>query len=113
MPNNFLITASEDKSIIIWDFINKKCISIIYDESIGLKALTNSLFASASNQKTIKIWDYTKGKCIKTLNESHKYLARLEMTENNQIVSCMEDKTLSIMSLDPVEDAIRIKFLDG
>jgi WD40 repeat protein len=112
LPNTFLITASEDKSIIIWDFFNRKCISIIYDESIGLKALTNTLFASASSKK-IKIWDYTKGKCIKTLNESQKYLARLEMTANNQIVSCMEDKTLSIMSLEPIEDAIQIKFLDG
>jgi len=90
--------------------MDRKCVNIIYDESVGLKALTNNLFASASSENKIKIWDYTSGKCIKILNENPKYLARLEFTEDNHIVSCIEDKTLSVMSL---EDGIRIKFLDG
>jgi WD40 repeat protein len=111
LPNEFLISASQqDKSIIIWDIMNRNCVNLIDDESVSLKALTNNLFASTSGEKLIKIWDYTTGKIIKTLIESPKYLARLEITTHNQLVSCMEDKTLSIMSL---EDGIRINFLDG
>jgi WD40 repeat protein len=111
LPNEFLISASQqDKSIIIWDIMNRKCVNLIEDESVSLKALTNNLFASTNGEKLIKIWDYTTGKVIKTLIEGPKYLARLELTPHNQLVSCMEDNTLSIMSLD---DGIQINFLNG
>ena len=109
LTNTILISSALDNYILVWDLVIRQSVKIIQDESICLKALSDKMFASGSSD-IIKIYDSSTGECLKTITDNLKYVPRLELTSNNKLVSCMEDKTLHVTSLN---DGIGIKFLDG
>ena len=67
----FLISASKDKTIRIWDIEKKKCIHILSDHTDWVRSIAMSpkqtKLISASDDWTIKIWDMQSGRCDSTL----------------------------------------------
>jgi WD40 repeat protein len=59
LPDGNLATASEDKSIKIWNMKNNECLKTLNghtDLVFGTVILDNGLLVSASRDKTIRIW---------------------------------------------------------
>jgi WD40 repeat protein len=73
LPNNFIASSSNDKTIKIWDINNNICMKSL-DGHKGdvncLALLSNGIIASSSSDCTIRIWNYSKENIcdIKTSN---------------------------------------------
>ena len=59
--NDYIVSASEDALIKIWNPITGKCIKTLAAHTLGVKALTllsnYNYIVSASKDRSIKIWD--------------------------------------------------------
>jgi WD40 repeat protein len=67
---NLIISASNDKTLRVWDLKTNKCIKILsgHEKAVsGVVKLDESHVISASLDATVRIWDIEKGKCVKIL----------------------------------------------
>lgn len=66
------LSASDDKSIKLWDLNTKKCIHSFEEHSSAVFACQfspdGSTFLSASSDKSIKLWDVASRKCLYTFH---------------------------------------------
>ncbi len=102
LKNGYLASASEDKTIKIWNLKNYSLVRTLVGHSAGvwsLCVLSNDLLASGSNDKTIKIWDSTNGLLLNTLI-GHKLAVRsLALLNNGYLASGSYDKTVKIWNV--------------
>lgn len=71
LDNGLLLSASDDKTIKLWDHENKinlKTFIDLKDQVKSLALLPSGLVASGSYDKTVKIWDIDKGECLETIS---------------------------------------------
>ena len=71
LPNGDLVSASDDKTIKIWDLnkkIEKTTLTSHKDGVRALALLKNGDLASASYDSTIKIWNLNDGSVKKTID---------------------------------------------
>lgn len=64
------MSASDDKTIKLWDYEHKSCLHTFEDHKdrvISLVLLPNGFIASGSHDKTVKIWDIAKKECVETI----------------------------------------------
>jgi WD40 repeat protein len=66
LSDTTIVSASNDKTLMVWNTINNQCIKIIKDEGTIKSVITlpNNYFASCTWDGTINIWD-NNYKCIK------------------------------------------------
>ena len=64
-----------------------------------MPCLGTDVFASGSRDKTIKIWSAFNEQCIQTLLGHTGCVLDLQLTLNNQLISCSFDKTIRIWDL--------------
>ena len=71
-PNgNTLASASEDKSVWLWDRKGGKCLKTLQGHTNWVNGVSFShdgnTLASASSDQTVRLWDPKNGTCLKTL----------------------------------------------
>ena len=98
--NNYFASASNDTTIKIWDYYNKKCIKTLegHDDcilSIILLKEKNYLCSGAADL-TIRIWDWEKNKCLHILKGHEKWVKCVLELDNGIIISGSDDKTIKI-----------------
>lgn len=70
---HFLISASSDTTIKLWDIRSKRCIRTYQGHLDRISHLSinqdDTLMATCSHDRTVKIWEISSGKCKYTLDE--------------------------------------------
>jgi WD40 repeat protein len=100
LPNDYIATASKDKTIKILD-LNKnipiKTLEGHTDEIRFLALLSDGNIASGSLDKTIKIWESKNDyKCINTLNGHTDLVRCLLVLQNGNLVSGSYDNSIRV-----------------
>ncbi|MBN3941948.1 ribosome assembly protein 4 [Nostoc sp. NMS9] len=96
-----LASASDDKTIKIWDVSSGKLLKSLTDHKDEVWNVAYSpngqQLASASADKTIKIWDVSSGKLLKTLTGHSDVVNSIAYSPNGQqLASASADKTIKI-----------------
>ncbi|KAF7506453.1 hypothetical protein GJ744_011703 [Endocarpon pusillum] len=96
-----LASASEDKTIKIWDMRSGTCLQTLKGHSYSVNSVAfshdSAQLASASEDKTIKIWDMRSGTCLQTL-KGHSYSVNSVAFSHDsaQLASASRDSTIKI-----------------
>ena len=96
---NYFASASNDRTIKIWDYYNKTIIQNLIghkDCVLSLILLRNNNLCSGSADNTIKIWDWENGTCIKTLEGHQGWVKSVFELHNEILLSGSGDKTIKI-----------------
>ena len=98
--NNYFASASNDTTIKIWDYYNKKCIKTLegHDDCILSIILLkeNNYLCSGAADLTIRIWDWERNKCLYILKGHEKWVKCVLELDNGIIISGSDDKTIKI-----------------
>ena len=101
-PNEkYFVTASDDKSIRIWDIKSKLCTDVLngHIESVNYIDFSpnGKYIVSASDDKSIRIWDIKSKKCTDVLNGHIGSVKAVHFTsEGRYIASASSDKSIRI-----------------
>ena len=110
-------SASNDVKIIIWDYYNRKIISVLeghFDCILTLIKLKNGKLCSGSADQTINIWDIKSNSCIQTLKGHKRWIKCLLELNNDMIISGSDDKTIKIWNYNTQENKYELfKTLSG
>ncbi|KXX73876.1 Vegetative incompatibility protein HET-E-1 [Madurella mycetomatis] len=102
-----LASASNDKTVKIWDPATGQCIATLEGHSDWVNSVAwsydASRLASASNDKAVKIWDPATGQCVATL-EGHSDLVNSVAWSHDasRLASASDDEKVKIW--DPATD---------
>jgi WD40 repeat protein len=111
---NFLVTASYDKSAIIWK-LNGVYFKTLNGHSLGLitaKFSNDSKYVFTSSlDLTIRMWEVVSGKCIKILTCSSPAV-NIEFIQDNLLLS-YEDGSIGIWDIQNSKELLRSYYFDG
>ncbi len=88
----FVVSASRDKTIKIWEVKSGKCILTLigHDNWVtGLVFHPNGRFLlSVSDDKSIRIWDLNNGRCFRKLLNAHDhFISTLDMRQKTVVTA--------------------------
>jgi WD40 repeat protein len=117
LPDDTIITASDDKTMKLWNMNNFQCIKTIEGNSAFISVVllpNNNLMSLLSNG--INIWDINNGfKCIKTIymKDYSRFCSLLLLTNRNIAFTAHSDLKMiyCILVLDSANDYTCIKVL--
>ena len=97
----FLASASEDRTIKIWDAASGQNIATYTGHTESITSITYSpngkFLASASNDKSIKIWDTFSGQNVSTYTGHEGKVTSIAYSPNGKfLASASEDKSIKI-----------------
>ena len=101
LPDNKLISSSEDGTIKLWDTRTGICEKTLTDSNRlphSLIVLSDGRLVSTSDEN-IKLWNLHTGLCTVELKGHTKYVRSLIELPNNKLVSCSYDNTIKIWNL--------------
>ncbi len=91
----FIISASGDRSIIVWDLIENKIeYKLIHDSWVGNMVLANEdrLLFSVSGKGVLYKWNLENGEQIQSTSAHTKAIRGIDISTNNDyVVTCSED----------------------
>ena len=101
---NFIVSASNDGSIRIWDVYSGKCMQVLEGHtdivSMALFSPNGKYIVSASKDGCIRIWDAKTGECLQTLHGHKKGVSSISFSPNGKrLVSTSEDSTVKVWIL--------------
>ena len=100
---NFFFTASQDKTIKMWDTRKEKSLTTLYGHKAEVNVLCfydSSYLLSGSNDMVIKMWDINNSKCIKELRGHTKGIIGLFKVDKKYIMSVGMDDSLRIWDIE-------------
>ncbi|CAF0706140.1 unnamed protein product [Brachionus calyciflorus] len=88
--DNFLLSASQDKTVKIWDLCNCKLVNTLYLKGSVYSIDTNStLIATVSSDKYIKLWNKKSGDCVKSFqSEKNNCVQTVSLIDDILACSC-------------------------
>jgi WD40 repeat protein len=98
--SNRLISASNDKTIKIWNLESGECLKTLDHHTHSILIIPNNKFISQPYDTTIKIWDLNSYECLKTLFGILPYVWSLCLISDNQIACGCVDGSVNIWNLD-------------
>ncbi|KAL7674546.1 hypothetical protein ACOME3_000824 [Neoechinorhynchus agilis] len=103
--NRFIVSASGDRSIRIWNLKTRECMRTLLAHRRGIACLQmkGDLIVSGSSDNTVKIWNLISGQCLRTL-EGHADLVRCIRFDDRRIISGSYDGILKIWDLQRALD---------
>ncbi|CEI68091.1 unnamed protein product [Fusarium venenatum] len=113
-----LASGSSDETIKIWDAKNGALIRTLADHNSPVDALAygrkGGVLASGSYDGIIKLFDTLSGVCTRTIviNHNPKILS-IDLTHDDQILSCRTSYSLLIWDLKAQTDPYRIQLQDS
>jgi WD40 repeat protein len=89
--DEFIVSASMDKTIKIWDFNTGECLKTLEGHTSAVESIAISCcdeyIVSGSWDKTIKIWDVKTRKCLKTIEDEWEASVTLvAITDDNEYI---------------------------
>jgi len=109
--NNQLFSASEDKTIKIWDYSTRKCTKTIQcHEVLSCMSIFEdfSYIASGSPDGSILLWSLETGEDI-TLNAHGQAITGLAIYDKNTLVSAATDECIRVWDLEKLECLISLR----
>ncbi len=104
LPNEQIVTGSDDDLIKIWDLTKPEIQRNIVTLSghfgcvMCLALLKDGLLVSGSNDKTIKVWDLERQECLATLRGAAD-VSCLATLHDGRIIAGFYDNTLKVLDL--------------
>jgi WD40 repeat protein/serine/threonine protein kinase len=94
-----LVSASEDKKVIVWDFAQRKQLATLTDHTDNVTTVAFSpdgkQFATGSNDHTIIIWDRERLKKVEVLREQSGAISHVEFSpDGHLLISAFPDRTI-------------------
>ncbi|KAL0224289.1 hypothetical protein P9112_003679 [Eukaryota sp. TZLM1-RC] len=109
VPNSeILVSGSFDKTIRVWDFKKRSCLTILRGHSgpvrpVLVHPIFNNILISGSWDSTIKIWNIDQNKCILTLHHvSDVYGLDIHPNFPHLLASSSRDQTIKIWNLSKI-----------
>jgi U3 small nucleolar RNA-associated protein 13 len=124
----FLVSASKDKTVRVWNLKNNKCIAVgtAHSKSVTSIAFANTskkpFFVTASDDKTVKLWDLSQFSNLKndkqefseknvvpirpekTVDAHAKLINQIALSPNDQyLATASSDKTVKIWDMATME----------
>lgn len=119
LPNNGFLTASSDKTIILWDLSDPaigpmqiRAFNGHEDCVRGLLQLEGdaNTFLSISNDQTVRMWELSTGSTLRIfLGHTHFIFSIARLGNSGQFITGGEDKTLMIWNKNKAEPNQTIK----
>lgn len=98
--NEFIASASRDKTLKIWDVKSGKCIVTLagHDNWVtGLVFHPNGRFLlSVSDDKSIRIWDLNNGRCYRKLKDAHDHFINTISMKQKTVVTAGVDMVAKV-----------------
>ncbi|WP_437971620.1 AAA family ATPase [Sorangium sp. So ce260] len=99
-----IVSASDDKTLKVWDLATGKLVSTLEDHSHAVSACAISpdgrRIVSASGDKTLKVWDLATGNLVSTIEDNAQWVYACAISpDGRRIVSASGDKTLKVWDL--------------
>ena len=102
IKSNRLISASNDKTIKIWNFKTGDCLKTLnehQDSVTSILIISNNKLISGSSDKLIKIWDLITYKCLNT-SRNEFGITFLCLISANKIACGCQDGSIQILNVD-------------
>ena len=102
MNKEYLLSASRDKLIMLWDVFEGICIKTFNGHINWVRSLcehpSGNFFISCSDDKSIRIWDLKSGECKKKLEEVHdSFIVTIAMSPKCKLLaSGSNDLTIKV-----------------
>ena len=89
-PGPFLVTASRDKTIKLWDVSGGVCILTLRGHDNWVRGVLfhpgGKYIVSCSDDKTLRVWDFKNGRCAKTLLAHEHFATCLDFHKSSPFV---------------------------
>nr|XP_023423505.1 POC1 centriolar protein homolog B isoform X2 [Cavia porcellus] len=100
----YLVTASEDKSIKVWNMYRQRFLYSLYRHTHWVRCAKFSpdgrLIVSCSEDKTVKIWDTTNKQCVNNFSDSVGFANYVDFNPSGTcIASAGSDHTVKIWDI--------------
>ena len=95
----YFASCSNDHEIRIWDYYNKRSISVLrgHDDCVlGLSLLKDGRLCSGGSDSTIKIWNWELNSCDMTLTGHSKWVKCVCEVNNGNIIAGSDDTTIKV-----------------
>jgi WD40 repeat protein len=105
LDGRLIVSASEDKTVKVWETANGKLLHSLEGHSWGVTgcavSLDGRLIVSASDDKTVKVWETANGKLLHSL-EGHASMVNgcAISPDGKLIVSASADQTLKVWEME-------------
>lgn len=98
-----IYSASDDKSIIIWDYVSGNKIGSMVGHTslvLSLAWVNATTIVSGSTDTTIKVWNITTSTCVNTFKSHTSWVNSVAVTpDGDHVISGSDDKTIKITNI--------------
>ena len=98
-----LVSASEDRTLRVWDIKTGDCQLVLEGHSFAVDAIESlggSQIVTASRDTTLRIWDITSGECIHDLVGHTDWVTVVKRLDDGRVASGSDDNSIRVWDTD-------------